>query len=775
MDISPPHFTKESAERIAAGSFGLVGSASPMVSERDQNFRIAGNDGRAFVLKISNLADDIGVIEMQTQAVLHVARTAPDLPVMRLVPSADGEWQCEVEAPTGSAHIVRMFAFMPGRHLQVQEMSLESVQELGAQSARLGQALRGFFHPSAGRALPWNARETMQLRPLLPYIEDTPRRRMVSAALDNFEQQVEPVFETLRAQTIHNDMSLSNILFDERHRVSGILDFGDLVHTALIADLVASGESMFERSDGMTALGAMVRGFGSVTPLERQEIRVLPDLLLARWATLVLMSAWRMARHPESSDYVAGWQAGAWTMFEKVDQIGVNDWRQQVRRIAGPAETAGRTYPAGASLESLVARRRRLFGSAISPLFYERPLHLVSGQGVWVHDAAGRAYLDAYNNVPVVGHSHPRVVEALARQAASLNTNTRYLHVAALELAERLIASMPAGLDTVMFVNSGSEANDLAWRLARTVTGGSGGVVTKFAYHGVSSAIADLSPEEWGRSQNPDHVALVPAPDGYRGPHRRDDPEWLSQYAAYVDKAVATLAGRGHRPAAMFVDTGFTSDGILTPPPGYLQDACQRWRRAGGLFVADEVQVGFGRSGSQLWGFQVQGLTPDVVTLGKPMGNGHPIAAVITRSDIVDRFAQETSWFSTFGGNPVACEAALAVLDVIEDQRLLAHTAEVGGLLRSRLDELQSRHQLIGEVRSRGLLVGVELVRDRSTREPAPAASVVNAMRERGVLVGSTGPQANVLKIRPPLVIAPGEVRLLADTLDQVLTELPEG
>lgn len=775
MDTSPPHFTKESAERIAARSFGLVGSASPMVSERDQNFRIAGNDGRAFVLKISNLADDIGVIEMQTQAVLHVARTAPDLPVMRLVPSADGEWQCEVEGPAGSAHIVRMFAFMPGHHLQVQEMSLDSVQELGAQSARLGRSLRGFFHPSAGRSLLWNARETMRLRPLLLYIEDTARRRMVSAALDNFDQQVGPIFETLRAQTIHNDLSLSNILFDERQRVSGILDFGDLVHTALIGDLVASGESMFERPDGMTALEAMVRGFGSVTPLEPLEIRVLPDLLLARWATLVLMSAWRMARHPESSDYVAGWQTGAWTMFEKVDQIGVDDWRQQVRGIAGPAETAGRTYPAGASLESLVARRRRLFGSAISPLFYEHPLHLVRGQGVWVHDAAGRAYLDAYNNVPVVGHSHPRVVEALARQAASLNTNTRYLHVAALDLAERLIASMPAGLDTVMFVNSGSEANDLAWRLARTVTGGSGGVVSQFAYHGVSSAIADLSPEEWGRSQRPDHVALVPAPDGYRGPHRRDDPEWLSQYAAYVDKAVATLAGKGHRPAAMFVDTGFTSDGILTPPPGYLQDACQRWRRAGGLFVADEVQVGFGRSGSHLWGFQVQGLTPDVVTLGKPMGNGHPIAAVITRSDIVDRFARETSWFSTFGGNPVACQAALAVLDVIEEQAVLAHTAEVGGLLRSRLDELQSRHQLIGEVRSMGLLVGVELVRDRSTREPAPAAAVVNAMRDRGVLVGSTGPQANVLKIRPPLVIAPGEVRLLADTLDQVLTELPEG
>lgn len=773
-EISPPHFTREHAEGIAARIFGLVGSASLLVSERDQNFRIISNDGQSFVLKISNLSDDIGVIDMQTQAMLHVTRTAPALPIMRLIPSVDGELQGEVEDPAGIVHIVRMLHFMPGHHLLVDDLSLESAREVGAQSARLGRALRSFFHPSAGRSLLWNARETVQLRPLLRYIEDARRWQSLSAALDNFEEQVEPIFDTLRAQTIHNDFQLNNILFDDRQQVSGILDFGDMVHTALICDLVASAAHMFERSDAIEAFGAVVRGFASVTPLETQEIRVLPDLLLARWATLALMSALRIKQHPESADYVGPWQTGAWTMFEKVAQIGVDEWRQQVRETAEPGERPERTYPVGASLESLVARRRRLFGSAMSPLFYERPLHLVRGEGVWLHDATGRAYLDAYNNVPVVGHCHPRVVEALARQAARLNTNTRYLHASPLDLAERLIASMPAGLDTVMFVNSGSEANDLAWRLARSVTGGSGGVVTEFAYHGVSSAIADLSPDHWGRAEVRDHVALVPAPDGYRGRYRRDDPGWLSKYAAHVDEAAAALSSKGIRPAAMFIDTGFTSDGILTPSPAYLQDVCQRWRQAGGLFVADEVQVGFGRCGSHLWGFQVHGLTPDIVTLGKPMGNGHPVAAVITRSDIVDRFARDTAWFSTFGGNPVACEAAMAVLDVIEEQGLLEHAAAVGGLLRSRLDELQARHQLIGEVRSRGLLVGVELVRDRVTREPMPAAAVVNAMREGGVLIGSIGPEGNVLKIRPPLVINPEEVAVLADTLDHVLTELPE-
>ena len=332
---------------------------------------------------------------------------------------------------------------------------------------------------------------------------------------------------------------------------------------------------------------------------------------------------------------------------------------------------------------------------------------------------------------------------------------------------------MPDGLDTVMLVNSGSEANDLAWRLATTVTGANGGLVTDFAYHGVTTVVADLSPEEWLNAAAPDNVMTVPAPDGYRGPHRRDEADWAVRYAAHVDEAVATLAERGVRPAAMLVDSGFTSDGILTPPGTYLQDAVRRWRDAGGLFVADEVQSGFGRPGSHLWGFDVHGVIPDIVTLGKPMGNGHPVAAVITRKDIVDRFALETEWFSTFGGNPVACEASLAVLDVIHQERVQQNAVEQGAWIRAQLDALMDRHVWIGDVRSLGLLIGVELVRDRETREPAiaEASVVLNAMRERGVLVGTTGRDGNVLKVRPPLVISRNEAEVLVGTLDGVLTE----
>ena len=285
-------------------------------------------------------------------------------------------------------------------------------------------------------------------------------------------------------------------------------------------------------------------------------------------------------------------------MLDAYRDMGFGEYQRHIREAMNAATRTDRPPPrASGSFDELVERRGRLLGSAIAPLTYDRPLHLVRGRGAWLYDADGRAYLDCYNNVPVVGHAHPHVVEAIARQAATLNTNARYLYGSALELAERLIATMPDGLDTVMLVNSGSEANDLAWRLATTVTGGTGGVVTEFAYHGVTTAIADLSPEEWKRGIAPPNIATVPAPDGYRGPHRREEPGWAARYAAHVDDAIAELDARGVRPAAMVVDSGFTSDGIFTPPAEYLQDAVRRWRDAGGLFVADEVQSGFGRPG----------------------------------------------------------------------------------------------------------------------------------------------------------------------------------
>jgi len=772
LDTPPPTFTSLDAERTAAEVFGIRGNASLLVSERDQNFRIQPVDaGPAFVLKVSNRAEDSAFVEMQTKAMLHVSATDPALPIARLRESVHGDYDPRVEGPDGRPYIVRLVTFMPGQHLAASSLDLDAIRDFAATSARLGRALRGFFHPAARHGLSWLVQNFTNLRPLARLVQDGSRRSIIEHVLDRFEDHVQPVFGRLRAQVIHNDLTLDNSLLDERRRVSAILDFGDMGHTALVCDLASTAESLISgRPDLFEALEASIAGFESVTPLEEHEKEVLGNMLLARAATTVILSAWRADKYPETAEYITGWDAGAWSLLTVFDDLVGGAFDRRIREAINAATQGSRTIATPEPIEDLVGRRRRLLGSAILPLTYDRPLHLLRGEGAWLYDAEGRAYLDCYNNVPVVGHSHPKVVDAISRQARTLNTNTRYLHRSALELAERLTATMPDGLDTVMFVNSGSEANDLAWRLATTVTGGSGAIATTYAYHGVTTAIIDVSPEEWPSGRRPDHVETVLAPDPYRGPYR-EEPGWTARYAAHIDDAVGLLAERGHQPAAMFIDPAFTSDGVLIPPPEYLQDAVRRWRQAGGLFVADEVQTGFGRPGGCLWGFKVHGLVPDVVTLGKPMGNGHPVAAVVTRADIVDRFAQENEWFSTFGGNPVACEAALAVLDVIEQNGLLDHSVVIATYLRSQLERLAARHELIGDVRSFGLLLGVELVDDRGTRTPAVEETriVTNAMRERGVLIGTTGPHGNVLKIRPPLVISASDVEMLAESLDAVL------
>ncbi|HXV35596.1 MAG TPA: aminotransferase class III-fold pyridoxal phosphate-dependent enzyme, partial [Myxococcota bacterium] len=453
-------------------------------------------------------------------------------------------------------------------------------------------------------------------------------------------------------------------------------------------------------------------------------------------------------------------------------------WRElspDPRALLGiPAET----FAAHAEdLEALIARRVERLGPGLG-LFYDRPLHLVRGEGVWLIDASGRAFLDAYNNVPQVGHCHPHVVAALSRQAATLNTNTRYVYESVIEYADRLTRSMPRELSVCMFVCSGSEANDLAWRLAKAHTGHTGGLTMSDAYHGTTDAVTQLSPSGLRPGEKPaPHIEGVIAPNGYRGPHRRSDPRYAERYADAIDASIAALRERGHAPAAFYLDLILCSSGILVPPPGYLRAAFAKVRAAGGLCVADEVQSGFGRTGDHFWGFDAHGVVPDIVTLGKPIGNGYSMAAVVTRPEIVRSLVGHGQFFSTTGGNPVACEVGLAVLDVLEREQLQRNAQRVGAQLRAGLERLATRHALIGDVRGAGLFVGVELVRDRTTLEPAARETreVVNCMRDDGVLIGIEGALRNILKIRPPLVFSEANADQLLAALDGALAAVEEG
>jgi len=430
--------------------------------------------------------------------------------------------------------------------------------------------------------------------------------------------------------------------------------------------------------------------------------------------------------------------------------------------------------PPPASCDETVAARRRLVGRNVS-IGYERPLQMIRGQAQYLYDDTGCRYLDAYNNVPHVGHCHPEVVAAASRQMRLLNTNTRYLHEHLTEYAERLAATLPDPLSVCYFVNSASEANELALRLVRAHTGRREMIVLEHAYHGNTTSLIDISPYKHGGRGGggaPDWVQTVPIPDLYRGQFRRDDVAAGQKYAETVARAVAVAAG----PIGGFIAESCPSvGGQIILPDGYLETAYGYVRDAGGLCIADEVQTGYGRIGSHFYAFEAHSVIPDIVVLGKPIGNGHPIAAVITTPAIAGSFDNGMEFFSTFGGNTVSCAVGLAVLEIVQTEELQRHALQVGNYLLNGLRILHERYAVIGDVRGSGLFLGVELVRDRATLEPAAAEAdfVINRMAERGVLIGTDGPEHNVLKIRPPMPFHTADADQLLDALDDVLALIP--
>lgn len=417
---------------------------------------------------------------------------------------------------------------------------------------------------------------------------------------------------------------------------------------------------------------------------------------------------------------------------------------------------------------SIIERRQAILGPSYR-LFYENPVHVVRAEGVWLYDAEDNAYLDAYNNVPSVGHCHPKVVSAIAAQAAVLNTHTRYLDEKILDYAERLLATFPEEIERVMFTCTGSEAVDLALRIARYYTGGTGIIITENAYHGVTASAAEISPSLGPNMPLGTHVITVPAPDAYRA----DGQDVGEAFAADIAKAIAFMRRHGIKPAAFIADSIFSTDGIFSDPAGFLKKALDVVHEAGALYIADEVQPGFGRLGSHMWGFMRHGIVPDIIVMGKPMGNGIPIAATVMKAEIQERFGQDIRYFNTFGANHVSIAAASAVLDVIEDEKLMDNALTTGNYMLDGMRKLRQTFDCIGDVRGAGLFLGLEFVKDRENREPDGALSlaVVNSLRERRVLISAAGIHANTLKIRPPLPFGKEHADIFLEALEDVLHE----
>ena len=751
LAATPPDLDEPTVLEIAASTFRVAAAtARDLGSERDRTFLLADAAGTALaVMKLSNAAEDPATLDMEALAVVHAGRVDPGLPlaIPWRVPGAapdDGDpstWRATVTSGS-DVHHVRMYDVLPGRQrTDPRELDDAALIAWGATTARLGLALRGFFHPAAQRTMLWDIQHASRTRSMVPAIRDVSQRALVERVLDRYDAVVAPVWPSFRAQVVHTDLTSDNALVDERGRITGIVDFGDASHSALIVDLAGVLDSLLGDRLGdelFRAARLILDGYQRHVPLEPVELRLLGELLATRAAVTITISSWRSDRGLEDAAFAERYNAAVARTIEELLTVG---WAEAARRFGAEVATTG---------ANLRDRRDATMGPALEPLSYETPLHLVDAHGVWMTDVDGRRYLDAYNNVPVVGHAHPRVTEAIARQARRLNTNLRYLHEDAVVLAERLIATMPPGLDTVFYVNSGSEANDLAWRLAASATGRRGGLCTDYAYHGISDAIAAFSPEMWHGGHRPDHVDT-----------------WLPSDGAGVADGLARLAERGLRGAAVILDGVLTSDGYPTMPAS----TAQRWladaHAAGALWIADEVQGGHGRTGEAMWSFQHLGLQPDLVTLGKPMGNGHPIGAVVTRREIAATFSEETTFFSTFGGNPVSAAAALAVLQVIDDERVLARTTLAGAALRDALRAASAGDPRIVEVRGLGLAIGVQC------RDAVTATAIKEGLRQRGVLIGTTGRAGDVLKVRPPLAFTPDEVPILAQAFAATLAALP--
>ncbi|GAC1666314.1 MAG: hypothetical protein NVS9B2_06310 [Steroidobacteraceae bacterium] len=749
LRTSPPIMHVAEAERIARDLYGLSVSVSALPGERDCNFRLRTREvpAREFVLKILDVATDADSTDCLVSVLDHIAAQDPDLPVPRLFPTQRGDSIGRM-VRDGIDYSACLVSYLPGRLLLESPPGTALMRTLGATLARIDRDLQGFFHPSLARRLAWDVRRLPELAEFSSYIESPALRGAVGRVSSVFQACLAKL-RGLRSQAIHGDCHAANLLVNpDGQSICGILDFGDMIHAPLILEpAVAMSELLTEGLASLESVGAVLQGFTATQRLQAEEVELLYDIITARHAVTVLVHAWRHHHDPPGARVLD--MAAAQSAQSLIALLGANvaaltrSWHEAAGTLslptppavtsAAPPAAAPAAAPPAASAPDL-ARRHRLMGAG-AELFYEKPLHLVRGAGVWLYDAEGRAYLDVYNNVPHVGHAHPAVVAAIQSQTALLATHTRYLHEKILDYAEALTCRLPKHLDTCIFVNSGSEANDVAWRMVQMATGRRGALVMEHAYHGITDAVAALTPGV-GQPREPRVVALA-SPPAHLGVNDLMDTHALAAALQDVERAMATLTARGFAPAAFFLDTALTSSGIFDPPAAWASTVCARVRAAGGLIVADEVQYGLGRSGSHFWGFDRRGIEPDIVTLGKPVGNGYPMGVVVANRALVEAFQAQFGFFSTFGGNAVAAAAGLAVLGVLDAERLTENAAATGSYLRGQLESIAATHECLGAVRGSGLLLGLDVLARDGTVSRQRNKRIVNALAsQHRILIG---------------------------------------
>ncbi len=764
-------FIPTEVQILAKEHYQLEVEATALQGYDEQNFLLRDKFGKKYILKIAGEEHGYHFLEAQIAIARHLANSNLASKFQHYIKNTKYRELTSIER-NGKSYYLRVLSFLEGTFwVDQQEHSPDLLHKLGGFLGEMDATLKNFQHPALNRYYEWDLKNTLDARNNLRYIRSHEDRRLVDYFLLQFEMEVLPYISSLRSSAIHNDVNDYNILINGQY-ISGLIDFGDAVYSNTINNLaIACTYALLQQKEPIEAAAVLVKAYHEKHPLCEKELEVLYYLIAARLCISLTKSAFNASLNSDNHHHFLTEQAG-WKLLHQWIKINPLRVQDAFHAACGYAPVIDHSN----HYADILKKRKELIGKNLS-ISYKKHLKIIRGALQYLYDDKGNTFVDCVNNVSHVGHCHPTVVKAIQKQAAVLNTNTRYLNDNILEYAKRLLATFPSHLSVCYFTNSGSEANDLAIRMSRHYTNQKDVVVLDHAYHGTSTVAMELSPYKFDGKGGPGKMPYIHKaqnPDQYRGPFKANDREAGKKYAQDVKRIIDELAAQGKTPAAFICETILGVGGQIPLPDGYLKEVYGLIKAAGGLCIADEVQVGFGRVGSKFWGFELQEAMPDIVVLGKPIGNGHPLAAVITTAAIANSFNNGMEYFNTFGGNPVSMAAGLAVLDVIEDEELQKNALETGNHLLKGLSQLMVKHGIIGDVRGHGLFVGVELVRDRKTLKPAAPEidTIVEKMKDRGFLISTDGPLHNVLKIKPPLVFSKENADELVKQLDIVLSEL---
>lgn len=765
------YFNETSARQLIHDYYGLDTKVTPLKGYDEENFLLEDSSGKKYILKVATDQHNYGFIAAQVAVLKHLSVTGMQELFPQILPGIEGEPVVIVKHAV-AVYYVRVLTYLDGTFWADHKDHTDALYlNLGNFSGRMDKALESFSHAAVHRRYTWDIATAIDAYNNLKYIQDHEQRRIAAYFLLQFETEVAPSLSSLRHAYIHNDINDLNVLVSN-DRINGLIDFGDMVYSPLINNLaIACTYAMFGTNDPLGVAVHIVKGYHEAYPLTMQETDLLYYLVTARLCISVTQSAYNASLSSHNTHHFVS-EKKAWDLLYRLIKINPVKAQDCFRQACGFSQLVD--HSAGYTV--LLKEREKHIGRNLS-ISYRQPLKIVKGALQYLYDDKGNTFVDCVNNVSHVGHCHPVVVKAVQKQIATLNTNTRYLNDTITDFAKALTDTLPPKLSVCYFTNSGSEANDLAIRMSRHFTKQQDVIVLDHAYHGTTTVALEMSPYKFdgkGGFAQKSYIHKAASPDLYRGAFRYHDEDAGKQYAESVKNILDQLAANGKGAAAFICETLLGVGGQIPLPQHYLKEVYSHVRAAGGICIADEVQVGFGRVGEKFWGFELQDVVPDIVVLGKPIGNGHPLAAVIVTEEIADSFNNGMEYFNTYGGNPVSMTTGLSVLNVIKEEKLQQHAKETGEHLLRLLTVLMDKYPIIGDVRGHGLFIGAELVRTRETKEPAVEEinMIVEGMKQKGFLLSTDGPLHNVLKIKPPLVFNKSDATEMVAKLEEVLEEM---